>query len=414
MSHTGSLATNPADIPLQGAVVIAAVLVTSFGTFLALRQVRAYFPDPWWLPGPWLKAKWSSWQPSPARKRHQKSVDRSVSQEPASPSVGRSMMDRLRPRTERSNLNQATIVDRHTSVRSIATLPAYSSDARDSEQVLGREGERAGVDTVVELPEREEEEEARRNDEMESLYQIRLQRRQEREAREERRRLREEARARNDQATLDELRRASRRHRENREASGSEAMLREHRAKDRKGRAPSVNYWDVGLARHDGSRVRANSNDSTQAPLLNSAASMAGVSDSRPGTRMHDRNLSTTSLRLGLSAELSDDDGASDFEMVTPWTSSRRPSTSATSQNPADGDLGAARLPGVEPPQYEDLGWPHQVPEEEAPAYQSPTSGHAPTSAINRLPSLSLPTINITPFSPTTSPREDRNPATHL
>ena len=69
--------------------------------------------------------------------------------------------------------------DRNTSVRSVMTLPAYSQAPKETEQVIGREGERAGMDTVVEFPEDPAEEEARREEEMESLYQIRQARRQE-------------------------------------------------------------------------------------------------------------------------------------------------------------------------------------------------------------------------------------------
>ncbi|KAG9599721.1 hypothetical protein KCV04_g19601, partial [Aureobasidium melanogenum] len=97
-------------------------------------------------------------------------------------------------------------VNRHTSIRSIATLPAYSAVPHENEGVLGREGERAGMDTVVEFPETTEEEEGRREAEMESLWQIRQQRRQEAAEREDRRRRRREARARGDLEALSALR----------------------------------------------------------------------------------------------------------------------------------------------------------------------------------------------------------------
>jgi hypothetical protein len=54
--------------------------------------------------------------------------------------------------------------DRNTSVRSVMTLPAYRQKATDTEQVLGREGERDGIDVVVEFPTAEDEE-AMRDDE---------------------------------------------------------------------------------------------------------------------------------------------------------------------------------------------------------------------------------------------------------
>ena len=73
--------------------------------------------------------------------------------------------------------------------------------------MLGREGERAGMDNVVELPETQDEEEMQRNGEMESLYQIRLARRAEAAEREARRQARREARARGDHIALAEIRR---------------------------------------------------------------------------------------------------------------------------------------------------------------------------------------------------------------
>src|SRR5204863_1941443 len=101
-------------------------------------------------------------------------------------------------------------VDRNTSVRSVMTLPKYSPIPKPTEQVIGREGERDGMDIVVEFPETAEEEELQREEQMESLYQIRLARRREIAEREERRRERREARERGDWARLEELRRERR------------------------------------------------------------------------------------------------------------------------------------------------------------------------------------------------------------
>ena len=70
-------------------------------------------------------------------------------------------------------------VDRNTSVRSVMTLPAYRPKATEQELVLGREGERDGIDIVVEL-QTAEDEEALRDEEMEALYQIRAARRRNR------------------------------------------------------------------------------------------------------------------------------------------------------------------------------------------------------------------------------------------
>lgn len=78
------------------------------------------------------------------------------------------------------------------------TLPPYNQNPLHNEQILGREGERGGVDVVIEFPEGDDEEEAAREAEMEALYQVRLARRRENEEREERRRLKREARERGD------------------------------------------------------------------------------------------------------------------------------------------------------------------------------------------------------------------------
>lgn len=160
------------------------------------------------------------------------------------------------------------------------TLPAYSRSVRENERILAREGERDGVDVVIEAPESEGEEEHRRDEEMENLYQIRVQRRQEIAERDDRRRRRREARARNDQAELRRITQESRAAEEAREISGAVAMIAEHHSRSRDRRVSSVSYADLGVARHDGTRIRANSNESDR-PLLDSAASMSGGA---PGT----------------------------------------------------------------------------------------------------------------------------------
>ncbi|PSK50380.1 hypothetical protein B9Z65_324 [Elsinoe australis] len=172
-------------------------------------------------------------------------------------------------------------IDRNTSIRSIMTLPAYSAVPRENEGVLGVEGERAGMDTVVEYPEADEEEEERRDAEMESLYQIRLARRREAEARQERRRLRREARERGDFETLANLRHESRRAAREREQNGSEALILEHELRPRSRRVSAVSYGDLGVARHDGSRVRAGSFESDQ-PLLDASGAFGMSGPIRP------------------------------------------------------------------------------------------------------------------------------------
>lgn len=300
------------------------------------------------------------------------------------------------PSTEanRRQNNRRSILDpnRRTSVRSIISLPAYSADARPTEQIIGREGDRDGIDTVVELPETIEEEENRREDEMESLYQIRQQRRRERAEREERRQRRREARSRGDVAELARLRTERARRRNNNEPDSSQ-MLEEHQGKDRGRKFSSVSYLDLGVARHDGSRIRANSNDSDR-PLLDSAASVAGRS--RPN--LHAREQSSTSIRPYTPDDSGDDGGESDGDnfTLTPWDSNR-PSTAAT----GSADLGDRPMPSPdslrEPPRYEASMFSgsttnlEQIHEEEAPPYESPTTNDAP-----RLPAFApIPSIEV-------------------
>lgn len=259
-------------------------------------------------------------------------------------------------------------VDRNTSVRSVMTLPAYSVTARANEKIVAREGERAGVDTVVEYPEDDEEGEARREEEMASLYQIRVARREqtaarraERDAREERRRLRREARARGDETALRELRRASRRARHDSNSAlltsqaTPEELMAEHQSRERGRRVSSVNYAELGVARHDGSRVRGDSTSSDHRPLLDGAAGMgnrsvsadigrpradsrlSGIPYGRPASTLagqRSRNVSTSSLSRFItpSPDYSDSERSSlELDMVpTPFAESHNRSRSGS------------------------------------------------------------------------------------
>jgi hypothetical protein len=171
-------------------------------------------------------------------------------------------------------------------------------DAIDSEQVLGREGDRGGIDVVVEMPTAEDDE-ALREEEMEALYQIRLARRRQIAEREERRQARREAQARNDAVALEELRRRAR---ESAAAAGTEQvqeLRREHeRIKETRQRAvSSVSYHDLGVARADGTRIRANSTESERVGLLSDAASIAPSARSAgPGSLFHRRDRSASSV----------------------------------------------------------------------------------------------------------------------
>ncbi|KAK8016613.1 growth arrest and DNA-damage-inducible proteins-interacting protein 1 domain-containing protein [Apiospora rasikravindrae] len=191
-----------------------------------------------------------------------------------------------------ANQNQSN-VNRNISIRSIMTLPAYRNKPDENEQVLGREGDRGGVDVVLEHPTDREEEDLR-EEEMETLYQIRLARRAEIAEREERRRLRRDARARGDTVALAEL---SQRTRAASNSSVISDLRAEHdRLKTQRQRAvSSVSYADLGVARHDGTRLRANSTESERVGLLSDAASVA-LSVNSPSLSTHNRHRSASSV----------------------------------------------------------------------------------------------------------------------
>lgn len=371
---------------------------------------------------------------------------------------------------ERASTDQATAgaeVNRHTSVRSVMTLPAYSQSVRENEQVLAREGERDGIDMVLELPETEQDEEHRREEEMESLYQIRLQRRTEVAEREDRRRRRQEARARGDFAEVERIRQEGRDATRSREAAGAAAMIAEHQAamSNRERRVSSVSYAELGVARHDGTRIRANSNDSDR-PLLDSAASMSGGASLRPWSTQesapysHHRNRSQVS-QTGSGMDVSDDDASeyvdmadpppfgragSDFEIVTlnggghsrngsaahtPLGGRSRSSTTNTAPvrpsidtSQHSGDLGDEPIPHVDPPTYDgdfEDAPPYTSPvEDRRPELRiSPVSAHsssseqaASTSGAPSLPAIGrLPSIRIAEATPV-EPRKPNLPET--
>ncbi len=302
-------------------------------------------------------------------------------------------------------------VDRHTSVRSVITLPPYNPSLAPSERLIAREGERAGIDTVVEFPETAEEEELRREEDMESLYQIRQARRREIEEREERRRERQLAREAGDWARVEQLRLESQmraRARADSAASAtssltptvtasSNSLIAEHNARtaSRERRVSSVSYADLGLARHDGSRLRADSIESSdQRPLLDSAASMGGRDDHSRHNSLgqpsaHRRHFSGESYRSGES-DVQDTPRSS---MAGDRHGSLPPGRAV---HPGGAEMDD--IPPMEPPRYESVG----SEELEAPPYRSPVAGreeHPP-----RLPMISgLPAIEVTGTTPANS-----------
>jgi len=331
-------------------------------------------------------------------------------------------------------------VDRNTSVRSVITLPAYSVTPRESDLVIGREGDRAGMDTVVEFPETEEQEENRREEEMQSLYQIRQRRRQEAAERQERRRLRRQARQRDDFGTIAALRVESQRAAEQRRTAGSAALISEHELTTERGRKVSaVSYGELGVAKHDGSRVRANSNDSDNRPLLDTAGSFSMSGPVRPWMSRENMSLhsraGSSATNLSVWTYDSDDhsvasDAESEYDMVdmrpshsrspsgTPRSSSRPRWSSGTRSRATSlaqtltiqTDIGDSSIPPTDPPQYES------VELEEAPPYQSPVRTDGPQIRVTspqsvgtlatapQLPAIErLPSIRITEGTPVDS-----------
>jgi hypothetical protein len=295
-------------------------------------------------------------------------------------------------------------VDRNTSVRSVMTLPAYAPVARENEQILGREGERAGIDTVVEFPETADDEEGRRDGEMESLYQIRLARRQEARDREERRQARREARMRGDHQALAEIRRRAERATEE---SVSQLLISEHQGANRERRVSSVQYGDIGLARHDGTRLRANSTESDNRPLLDSAASISGISGRSRGysnntlnAQGHSRGASASSV-LSMSSR-----GSDEYEFPDASRSNSNANINTNTNTNDDFEVvslthprsrAASRVATPVPPPL-----PLYIPNEDAPAYENPPNYESPsTTRAPTLPTLErLPSIHITTETP--------------
>jgi hypothetical protein len=289
---------------------------------------------------------------------------------------------------------QTTGVQRETSIRSIMTLPPYSSSPKPTEQVIAREGERGGMDMVVEYPETAEEQENRREQQMDSLYQLRVQRRQELADREARRRERREARDRGDTIRLEQLN-AETRERAQRHRAGTNSAVdvstavADQQARERERRISSVSYAELGRVRHDGSRLRADSHnseshDSDRRPLLqnDNASSFAPSFD--PNSR----------VQSVASSIMSESTAATDLDPLAPATT--HGSTRSGLQTDEE-DLGTLNIPP--PPEYDHLDWG------DAPAYQSPVAEQGEYNqlpAINRLPSIHVNLPTSTPASPVT------------
>jgi hypothetical protein len=393
--------------------VVAILVGLSLGWFI-LRSVRRKHDNPKYLPTPFLKNLWTKWEPG---KPH-RAIPQSDGLEPhrqvglplAASSVHSSSLavDAAIPRPAGVTgvLTSQEVIDRHTSVRSIMTLPAYNPNPLQSEQVLGREGERGGVDVVVEFPEGADEEEASREAEMEALYQVRVARRREIEEREERRRLKREARERGDMVALRELQVRSRAPSNASSAGPSvdEARAEHGRIKKERQRAiSSVSYADLGVARHDGTRLRANSNDSEREGLLGNAAIMGGGSYHR-----RDHSASSVLSADTMNTELPSGGGArsrsGSMLSERPGTLLRRASNRSQVRMPSHERTGSSPemieyddIPSNSPPGYENISLdtvddgPRSEP---PPGYSTSTV----PSGESR-PTATTPTLDTTPVN---------------
>ena len=260
--------------------------------------------------------------------------------------------------------------------------------AMQNEQVLAREGERGGIDVVIEFPEGADDEEQRREEEMEALYQVRLARRRENEEREERRRLRREARERGDYVALRELQARARASSSASAGRTVEELRAEHERikKERQRAVSSVSYADLGVARHDGTRLRANSVESEREGLLGDAASIAASS------RYHRRDRSTSSVLSidtmnsdlpspGLTRSRANSRGESSLRRVS-TSHTQNEDTSGSNEGRAGSSpelIEHDDVPPHSPPGYENISL--DTPQEEnrrsepPPDYSSPIVG---------------------------------------
>ena len=170
------------------------------------------------------------------------------------------------------------------------TLPEYRPiAAADRERTIAREGERGGVDVVIEFPETVDEEEERREEHMQTLYEIRLARQLERAATRE-----------SGDISAQQLQRpgsaaSSVRIVPSEQLSSTQQLMAALTSlSERERKLSKVQYAEIGVARHDGTRVRP-SMDSDR-PLLEGGVPMTGASPSiRSSYMTHERNGSGTS-----------------------------------------------------------------------------------------------------------------------
>ena len=280
------------------------------------------------------------------------------------------------------------------------TLPPYRPRALEGESVLGREGERDGIDVVVEMPTAEADEDLR-EEEMDTLYQIRLARRRHQEERDERREARRSARARGDRAALETIRQQSRSATTDNPRELERLRAEHTRAQEQRQCAiSSVSYADLGVARHDGTRIRANSNESERMGLLSDAASIgasgrspSALSQNFPRPDAHQRGHSASSV-LSINTTHSDDLGQQ-LQEPAPGSRSRTSSISRAGSSPelidaAEADMGEGSLPSHSPPGYDEVSLNDLTPQQsrtESPYPEPPpdySAASGPTETRNK------------------------------
>ncbi|KAJ5733203.1 hypothetical protein N7533_013650 [Penicillium manginii] len=360
------------------ASIILFFLASAAISYFLARWLRQRHYEPKYIPGQYFKRKWKQWCPGSASYGQVYNPNAGTAENGTSYRGGGGINPEMTT-ADAANTN----VRRETSIRSIITLPPYSASPKPTEQVVAREGERGGMDMVVEFPETQDEQETRREDQMDALYQLRVQRRQQAADRETRRNERRAARARGDSVRLEELA-AESRARNNRARGESNtslsasAVIAEHQARERDRRISSVSYADIGHVRHDGSRLRADSHDSDHHPLLQNAS----LNTSSPSLLTNGRCAPRQHEDQATHPPQTDEQDIGNLNIVPP------------------------------PPEYDHLEWG------DAPAYESPTRERAeqsnrPAPLLTRLPSIHVNIASPITMSPVFSsglpPREDNN-----
>ncbi|KAA8908209.1 hypothetical protein FN846DRAFT_680638 [Sphaerosporella brunnea] len=267
------------------AVVFVAVVAVLFLGYLLLRHCRKRRQEPPGFLPERLKKRWRGWQPGTY-----------TNPGPTARLPSTRSRNRRTQREQRQQQHQQVGVDRHTSVRSVMTLPEYRPiAAADRERTIGREGERGGIDVVIEFPETADEEEERREEHMQTLYEIRLARQLERAAQRESGEVFAASANGRPGSSTSSIRLVT----PDPPSSAAQLMAALASITERERRLSKVQYAEIGVARHDGTRVRP-SMDSDR-PLLEGPGAMStGGASIRSAYHAHGRTDSGTSYVTGI------------------------------------------------------------------------------------------------------------------